>query len=467
MAPFLINRRNLIAASGGTLLAGNLPGAETGGGRKNSRPPNFLVIIADDLRWDSIGAMGNRIAATSAIDKLADRGTLFKNCFVTTSICPTSRASILTGQYGRRHGIWAFNISLSGPQMAETYPVLLRGAGYKTCFVGKWGVGNTVPVSQFDNWYGFAGQGQYFDPKNAGQHLGDVMEAQARSFIDSYAGDAPFCLIYCSKEVHEQREYDTEPYKPKLELRELFANITFPRPATATAESFNRLPDFLKDSEGRKRWIPRFSSDELFQSTMRAYYQLLSGLDRSIAAILRSLENRNLLDNTYVIFTSDNGNMLGDHGLAAKWWMFEESIRVPLIIAPPRSFDAAAGRVTSDIALNIDIAPTVLELAGVPIPSRMQGRSLVPTLERRAGGDWRTEFFYEHLIENPAIIKSVGLRSPRFKYVRYFGIEMVFESLFDLDADPFEETDLARIAALEARKSEMSAKVDALMKTLA
>lgn len=429
-------------------------------------PPNFLIVVADDLRWDSIGAMGNRLAVTPAIDRLAMGGTLFKNAFVTTSICWTSRASIVTGQYARRHGVWGAQQPLTSEQMNQTYPVLLREHGYRTGFVGKWGIGGPMPNEFFDEWRGYPGQGRYFEPTRPGKHLSVVLDEQAAGFLDAQPKDKPFCLVYCSKEVHEENEYAPDPYWPRAELANYFRGITFPKPATANQESFDALPEFLQTSEGRLRWIPRFASDEMFQNTMRAYYQLLAGLDQSVARLMKKLEDKGLLDNTFVIFTSDNGNMLGDHGLAAKWWMFEESIRIPLIIYPPRHMTTAMARISDKVALNIDIAPTILDLAGVAPRPRMQGRSLAPLLQSGLT-DWREEFLYEHLCELPHITKSVGLRQPRYKYVRYFDIEMVFESLFDLDTDPYEERDIARIADMEQRRQAMSAKVDDLIKTLA
>lgn len=459
----MLDRRSFLATASLFALGQQLGACARAPGK---RPPNFLIVIADDLRWDSIGAMGNRLAVTPTIDRLAMGGTLFKNCFVTTSICWTSRASILTGQYARRHGIWGATQHLTAEQTAATYPVLLRQHGYRTGFVGKWGLGGPMPHEAFDVWHGYGGQGHYFEPSHPGKHLSTLADEQTADFINGQKSDKPFCLVYCSKEVHEQNDYSPDPYWPKAELTDYFRGVTFPRPATANEASFNALPEFLRVSEGRLRWIPRFSSDEMFQDNMRAYYQLLTGLDQSVARMLKRLEDKGLLDNTFVIFTSDNGNMLGDHGLAGKWWMFEESIRIPLIIYPPRHMTTAMARVSDKVALNIDFAPTILDLAGVQPNTRMQGRSLAPLLQSQLS-DWREEFLYEHLCELPHITKSVGLRQPRYKYVRYFDIEMVFESLFDLDADPYEEHDIARIAEMEQRRLSMSAKVDGWIKAVA
>lgn len=458
----MLDRRNFLATASLLALGQQLGACARTSGKP---PPNFLVVIADDLRWDSIGAMGNRLAVSPTIDRLAMGGTLFKNGFVTTSICWTSRASIVTGQYARRHGIWGATQHLSAEQMAATYPVLLRQHGYRTGFVGKWGMGGPMPHESFDMWHGYAGQGRYFDPARPGKHLSTLLDEQAADFIHTHKQDKPFCLVYCSKEVHEQNEYAHDPYWPKAELTDYFRGVTFPKPATANQESFDALPEFLRVSEGRLRWIPRFATDDMFQNNMRAYYQLLLELDQSVGRMLKSLEDKGLLDNTFVIFTSDNGNMLGDHGLAGKWWMFEESIRIPLIIYPPRHMTTAMARVSDKVALNIDLAPTILDLAGVPPHERMQGRSLAPLLQSQVS-DWREEFLYEHLCELPHIIKSVGLRQPRYKYVRYFDIEMVFESMFDLDTDPYEEHDVARIAEMEQRRAAMSAKVDALIRAV-
>ena len=456
-----MNRRQVFSG-----VAAAATGTATGAfllSRQGAKRPNFLIVIADDLRWDSIGALGNRAAQTPELDGLAYRGRVFSNAFVTTSICPTSRASILTGQYGRRHGVWSFDKALTAAQMQQAYPSLLRANGYQTGFVGKWGIGNELPTDAFDFFRGILGQGTYYDAANGGRHLGDVFREQALEGLSGFKADDPFCLILCSKEVHEQDEDTANPYQPMAKFSHLYENVTFPSPATANVRSFEKLPPFVRTSLGRTRWEPRFSTEQLFQKSMRAYHQLLTGLDDICGDIVKMLEQKGVLDDTVIIVTSDNGNMLGDHGLAAKWFMFEESIRVPLIVSAPERFGFGAGSVDRSVALNVDIAPTILALAGIPVPAGMQGRPLLEPAESRPSLGIAREFLYEHLLEIPNLPKSEGVRTSRFKYVKYLVEGGDYESLFDLTNDPFEETDLARTETGQQLLPDMRLKLSSLV----
>jgi arylsulfatase A-like enzyme len=196
---------------------------------------------------------------------------------------------------------------------------------------------------------------------------------------------------------------------------------------------------------------------------MRTYHQLLTGLDDICGDIVKMLEQKGVLDDTVIIVTSDNGNMLGDHGLAAKWFMFEESIRVPLIVSAPERFGFGAGSVDRSVALNVDIAPTILALAGIPVPAGMQGRPLLEPAESRPSPGIAREFLYEHLLEIPNLPKSEGVRTSRFKYVKYLVEGGDYESLFDLTNDPFEETDLARTETGQQLLPDMRLKLSSLV----
>lgn len=217
----------------------------------------------------------------------------------------------------------------------------------------------------------------------------------------------------------------------------------------ANEEAFGLLPPFVQESEARKRWKARYSNPELNQATLRDYYRLITGVDREVGRILEELQKLDLAKNTVIVFTSDNGFALGDRGLADKWFMYEESMRVPLLIADLRDRDPSRCRVES-IVLNADIAPTLLDLALVKAPSDMQGRSLVPFLRRYIPMEWRYGFFYEHHAGPKNIPPSEGIRSERYKYIRWLeptpaGIKeghARLEQLFDLENDPLEKKDL-------------------------
>ncbi|MDX9754771.1 MAG: sulfatase [bacterium] len=416
-----------------------------------SSKPNLLFLLMDDLRFDALGCMGNTMVHTPHIDQLAQQGTRFTEHFCTTSICMSSRATIFTGQFTCTHQITDFQTPLSATQFQTSYPALLRQAGYQTGFIGKWGVG-PVPEDQFDFFKGFPGQGWYFskDP-NEKRHLTTIMRDQALEFLDTQNQANPFCLSISFKSPHCQ---DGDPkqflYDPAYE--ELYQEDEFVPARTATEAAFHKLPPFLQDSEARNRWKLRFSTPEQMQQSVKGYYRLISGVDRCVGDLVVKLEEKGLRDNTVIILTSDNGFYLGEHGLAGKWFMHEESIRLPLIIMDPRHTPAQS--TNAHMTLTIDMAPTLLNLAGIPIPQTMQGKSLVPLLQGEPAA-WRKEFYYEHLFEHPAIPKTEGIRTQRWKWVTYPDHPGADE-LYDLRHDPLEETNLVQNPEYQAVRDRLT-----------
>lgn len=411
--------------------------------------PNIILLLVDDLRWNALGCMGNGIVKTPHIDKLAARGVLFTNAFVTTSICWSSRASIFTGQWMRRHGVGLNDgKELKPGAWASTYPAQFRGAGYRTGFIGKFGVGSDKKMSsmegEFDYWKGLPGQGGKFfiepdDPKR--MHKTALFGDQALEFISDCKVDQPFCLSVSFNAVHA-RDHQPREYEPDPRDEGLYDGTEIPLPKLATEAAFNRLPEFLKTSEGRTRWGWRFDEPRKAQNILRDYYRLITGVDREIGRIVEALEKQNLAANTILLFTSDNGYALADRGLADKWFPYEEDIRVPLIVVDPRLPAARRGTKMDRIALNVDIAPTLLDLAGLPIPSVMQGLSLKPLIEGQSPADWRTEFFYEHHAVPARIPPVEAIRTERWKYIRWIKAQPVVEELYDLQNDPLEERSL-------------------------
>jgi arylsulfatase A-like enzyme len=407
--------------------------------------PNIILILADDLRFDALSCMGNPVLRTPNIDRLAARGTIFTNSFCTTSICPVSRASIITGQYERRHKIADFKTPLSKTQFAQTFPALLRQHGYRTGFIGKWGLGDPLPSAEYDFYRGFSGQGDYF-PKGKvgtpGEHLTAKQAAQAVEFLEGCSATSPFLLQISTKAPHVQDDAIKRPFPPDPKHESLFLDVTIPKPQTATEADFRALPEFLQTSEARARWQTRFSNEDLYQRTVKDYYRLIVGVDELVGAVLGKLDEKNLARNTVVLFTSDNGFYLGDHGLAGKWFMHEESIRVPLVIGDLRRPAPPSAAHCSELVLNIDLAPTILDLAHVAAPPEMQGRSLLPLIEGKSIA-WRDHFFYEHRFLHPKIPSTEGVRATRWKYVRYTSVQPIYEELFDLEHDALERHNLA------------------------
>ena len=427
----------LLLLLGGTPVRAKQPQAPV-------RPLNIVFLLADDLRWDALGCTGNAIARTPNIDRLAGQGVTFPNCFVTTSICAVSRASLFSGQYARRHGINDFATPFSAEKWARTYPAPLRQAGYRTGFIGKFGVGKDVKpmAAAFDYWRGLPGQaGPFFDPKDPSHtHATARFGAQALEFLRGCAGQAVLPVRQLQRSPRPRRR--PREFAPDRRDEKLFAAVAIPVPKTAADKYFRRLPRFVQQSEGRARWKCRFATPEMFQKTVRDYYRLVTGIDREVGRIVALLRERKLSGNTLIVFTSDNGFFLGERGLAGKWLMYEASIRVPLIVFDPRLPRERRGRKVEQMALNIDLAPTLLDCAGVRPPQEMQGRSLLPLL-RGDKPQWRSDWFYEHHTFPKILPPSEGVRSERWKYLRWVGVAPAVEELYDLTKDPLEEHNLA------------------------
>lgn len=450
--------------------------------------PNLVVLIADDLRFDAVGYAGNTVVRTPHLDRLAATGTVFRNAFVTTSICCVSRANILTGQHARRNGVHDFATPLK--DFRETYPGLLQSAGYYTGFIGKWGIKDLdrayhqQAAGWFDYWAGDTWQTRYWHsracnyvtnngttdrtnffctcPNDAqwregvghrGPHPSlvepihtetQVFPDKYRSFLDQRDPAKPFCLTVAYKAPHSPfAGFDTR-------FANEFAGVPMPLRANVAVESAERQPEFLRRSLENPRGLELVRDtglDGQLQNWLRDYYRLILGMDESIGALVHELELRGLATNTVILFISDNGHFAAEHGFFGKWLMHEESIRVPLLLHDPRLSKRRQGQASDAMVLSIDVAPTLLELAGLRPPTAMQGRSLLPLLAR-PNRAWRDSFYYQHQFSNPTdprrrIVPSEGLRTRDWKYIRYPEQSPVVEQLFDLKRDPLELRDLA------------------------
>jgi arylsulfatase A-like enzyme len=415
--------------------------------------PNILFILTDDQRWNTLGCMGDTNIVTPHIDQLAREGVLFKNHFVTTSICCCSRATIFTGQYMERHGVHDFKTPFTPAQWAETYPALLRQHGYYTGFIGKFGVGNDPAVKamadRFDYWKGVPGQGgKYFiDPNDPNrQHETAKFGDEALEFLGRRPANEPFCLSvdFTAPHARDSMPHD-EQYQPDDRDLPLYTSERLPQPPTMTDEYFQKLPRFLQSSNtvARERYNWRFNTPEKYEHSAKNYYRLISGIDREVGRMMAALEKRGLASNTVVIYTSDNGYFLGDRELSDKFYMYEQSLRDPLIICDPRQPAAARGRSEDAMSLNVDFAPTMLALAGMTPPAGMQGRSLVPLINHQTPPDWRKEFYYHEDYLPKRIPPSEGIRTERWSYIRWMHEQPVVEELFDLQNDPLEGRNLA------------------------
>ena len=418
------------------------------------KPLNILVLYADDWRYDTLGCAGNPVVKTPQLDQLAREGVRFTQNRVTTAICGVSRASLFTGQWMSRHGNPAF-LAFKTP-WSETYPGLLRAKGYFVGHVGKWHNGK-FPGTNFDFGRAYSGT-HWITNKNDGTkiHVTQKNENDALEFLRTRPAEKPFCLTLAFFATHAE---DGNPlqFLPQPESMKLYANVTIPVPPNATEESFRRLPSFIANekNEGRVRWRWRFDEPAKYQTMMKNYYRLATEVDATCGRVLAELKKQGLLDNTLVIFTSDNGYFHAEHGLADKWYPHEESIRVPLVVRDPRMDKARRGQTNDDFTLNVDLAPTILAAAGIKAPATMQGRDLTPLYLVATKAAWRNEYFYEHAtIKNTNFIpSSEALVRKDWKY--FYWPDFKTEQLFDLRADPMEEHDLSADPAQAARLVEM------------
>ncbi len=425
-------------------------------------PMNIVVLFADDWRHDTLGVAGNPIVKTPSIDELARQGTRFTHNCVTTSICGVSRATLFTGQWMSRHGNEAFQ-AFKTP-WDETYPGLLRNHGYHVGHIGKWHNGK-FPAEQYDFGKSYAGTHWINEPDGSKIHVTKKNENDAMQFLATRPRDKPFCLTLAFFATHAE---DANPlqYLPQPSSMKWYEDVTIPVAVNATDESFNRLPEFIANekNEGRNRWHWRFDSPEKHQTMMKNYYRLATEVDAVCGKVVAELEKQGVLDNTLVIFTTDNGYYHAEHGLADKWYPHQESIRVPLVVVDPRLPESERGQTRDEFTLNVDLAPTILSAAAITAPATMQGRDISELYLADARPEWRDEFFYEHatIKDKSFIPSSQALVRKDWKY--FYWPEFDREQLFDLVKDPIEENDLVadpqhagRLAEMRERFQELKA----------
>lgn len=443
------SRRAFLKTAHASAALAALPALQSCGGESGApsapppeappKRPNILMFVVDDQRNDTLGCAGHPVIRTPHIDSLAAAGTLFRNAFVTTSICAASRASILTGLYERTHRYTFEAAPMSDALIGASYPALLRQAGYRTSFVGKFGVevSASALLNMFDRFQPH-GRTPYFTTLKDGTriHETDLAAMRTIELLNETPTAQPFCISVSFNAVHaEDGDLDNlYPWPPSADG--LYEGMAIAPPRLSDPAIFDALPGFLKNSFNRERFAWCCDSPEKYQRNMRAYFRMISGVDAAIGRILVELKRLGLDDNTVVIYTADNGYYMGDRGFAGKWSHYEQSIRVPMVIRDPRVPASARGRTETALALNVDLAPTVLQLAGLSPPAHTQGRSLVPLLSGQTDASRAREFLCEHLWNTPGIPRWEGVRGERYVYARYFSQAPVYEFLHDLDSDP-------------------------------
>jgi N-acetylglucosamine-6-sulfatase len=455
-----------------TACGGNVA-APTSAAPSSPARPNFVVIVADDMAYGLIGP-SSRIPFLHLpnLDGLAARGVQFDNAFVTTSLCSPSRATLLSGLYAHTHGVIA-NETTDLSDQIDTYPRILQRAGYDTAFIGKWHMDSRtdMPRPGFDRWVSFRGQGVYQDPmlnvdgKTVARtgYITDLLTQYAVDWLNQRTAK-PFLLILSHKAVHE-------PFTPAPRHATAMADASFPEPASfedtfddkpawqrryvacgGQSDAFTRCPDPLPAALPQWPW-PAHERWRL------EYMRTLLALDDSVGSVVSTLAGRGLTGATYVVFLSDNGVFLGEHRLGDKRLAYEESMRVPLVFG---GADLAARHVNA-AALNLDLAPTLVDLAGIAVPSNMQGRSLAGLL-RGTPSLPRDEFLYEYDTERPyPVVPDIfAVRTPTRKYVTYPG-DPSEDELYDLATDPGEMVNLAARPEWVGVRTEMRARLQRLL----
>ncbi len=436
--------------------------------RAADRKPNLLFVYADDQRWDAMGVVqreqGDRARfpwfKSPNMDRLAAEGVRFRNAFVTLSLCAPSRAAYLTGRYNHSNGV--ANNHTFFPENSVTHATLLRAAGYKTAYIGKWHMGGqTGQRPGFDYSASFVGQGKYFDcPVEINGVLtptkgwiDDVDTAFAIEFMKQNR-DRPFSMVVGFKTPHGPRGGTNLPER----LRTLYSGeVSRPVP-NLTARAIYHAPGegAMKGAAGDVVGVTPAA-----QAAHLDYFRHITGADENLGKLLKALDDLGLADDTVVVYSSDNGYYLGEHGLGDKRSLYEESLRVPMVVRYPRLF--GKGKVVDEMVLNIDLAPTWLDLAGVRAPREMQGASWKPLASGQKPANWRTsflaEYFYEGNFNTPTI---VGVRTANAKLVKYPG-HTEWTEVFDLAVDPYELKNLAGDAAATAK---LSAELDAQVKAV-
>jgi arylsulfatase A-like enzyme len=425
--------------------------------------PNLLIIITDDQRNDMLG-LENPILHTPTMDRLATDGVRFVNAFVTTPICAASRATMLTGVVETTHRYTFATPPLAESWLLASYPALLRAAGYHSGFIGKFGVNTALPPDSvlFDTFEPLS-PAPYMKPQADGtsRHLTDITADRTLAYLAERPTDRPFALTVSFNAPHAD-DGDPRQYIWPPAMDSLYADLSLPAPPLSDPAFYAGLPSFLADSSlNRERWFWRFDTEEKRQAMTKGYYRMISGVDAALSRILAALEDQELDENTVVILMGDNGYFLGERGYAGKWLPYEPSIRVPLIVRIPGL--PRPSSVPDEPVLNIDLAPTLLDLAGLPIPPTMQGHSLLPLLLGDAPEDWRSAFLVEHRFAHPKIPEHEGVRDARYTYARYLREDPVYEELYDRQTDPLQMLNLASDAGHAAELARLRSLTDSLL----
>lgn len=468
--------------------------------KEESNRPNVIVILADDLQVGLTGHEGHSIIKTPTIDSLAKKGTVFTKAFATSAVCTPSRTTLLTGLYERRHGVnFNSNSSLTEEAYAQTYPMLLKNDGYFVGYVGKnhtpigknakgkTGYKSGVMDNSFDYWYASHKHLKFY-PKDISRHkifknaqadtqieiieegvenfmLPNEAFKAGYNFLDSRPKDKPFALLINFNVPHasstgsmELRDSDLDLYKTAY--RDQIDQLVIPE--TYIAESDIKKPKLPKSVYNGK-YLETYdyvkTKDSLKERLIRET-QTVTGVDKMMGKLVKHLEEQGIANNTIIVFTSDHGLMHGEFGLGGKVHLYDPSVRIPMIIYDPRISKSEKVTKSDDLVALVDLAPTILDLTKTPIPEDYQGASLKPLIAKTSDKvEWRQEIFLENMMTIQNYPRMEGVRTHKWKYIRYFdkekdqdyaamsvasinGEQPIFEELYDIENDPLEVNNL-------------------------
>ncbi len=479
---------------------------------KGAQRPNILFIFTDDHASHAMSCYGSKINKTPHLDRIAQEGMLFENCFCTNSICGPSRAVIQTGKYSHKNGFYRNGNKFDGTQ--QTFPKLLQKAGYETAIIGKWHLGEHMPPQGYNYSEVLIGQGPYYNPRMLRDENGDGQRRRVQ--YTGYTTDIitdlaltwlreqrdttkPFMLMYQHKAPHRE-------WAPGPKYLHMYDEVTIPEPVnlfddyatrgraaheqdmtiakTMTPRDLKLTPPPYLNKEQRQVWDAAYGpKNEAFQKAqlqgkdlvrwkyqryIKDYLRCIASVDENVGRVLDYLEDSGLADNTVVIYSSDQGFYLGDHGWFDKRFMYEESYRQPLLIKWPGV--TAPGSRSRALVSNVDFAETFLDLAGVEIPEDMQGRSLVPILKGQTPKDWRKAHYYQYYeFENNArtahmVRRHLGVRTERYKLIHFYNLGEW--ELYDLQNDPHEMRNIYGEAQYASLVKKLKAEIKRLQKEL-
>jgi arylsulfatase A-like enzyme len=440
-----------------------------------STRPNIVFIMSDDHAAHAMSCYGSRINRTPHLDRIAEGGMRLDRCFCTNSICTPSRAAILAGTHNHVNGVTTLSTPMDNRLL--TFPKVLRQAGYQTAMFGKWhlGLGAAHCPAGFDDWAVFPGQGRYHNPefifpgpdggvsRTIKGYATDLVTDLCLDWLRRRDRNSPFCLLCHHKAPHR-------PWYPDEKHAHLFLNEDIPEPdtlyddyanrAAAAAAATMRVGVHMTVTDLKCEMPTGFSEHDLrkwaYQRYIKDYLRVIASVDDNVGRLLDYLDREGLADNTVVVYTSDQGFFLGDHGWYDKRFMYEESLRMPFVLRYPR--EVKPGSVNDDIVTNVDFAPLFLDLAGAAIPAEFQGRSFRPLLQGRTPADWPDAMYYRywmHGSKDHNVAAHYGIRTKTHKLIYYYAdplgqpgatgerCEPEWE-LFDLEADPRELRNVIR-----------------------